>query len=58
MHTQCLQILKFCVIDELLVHLFNLLTSFDANTHKINNTTTSVAWWTQMQNKHELPTNG
>ena len=58
-HTQHLQIFKFCVIDALPVHLFNnLVTLFDANAHKINNTTALVVWWTKMQNKHQLPTNG
>ena len=52
------ELFKFCIINVLPVHLFNnLLTSFHANAHKINNTTAPVAWCTEMQNKHKLPTN-
>ena len=51
-HPTIWELFKFCAIDTLPVHLFNnLVTSFDTNPHKINNTTTLVAWCTKMQNK-------
>ena len=53
-HTQHLRILKFCVIDALLVHLFdNLVTSFDASTHKINNTTAPVMQWIKCKTNYQ-----
>ena len=44
LHPMIYELFKFCVTYALPVHLFNnLFTSFDANAHKINNTTALVA---------------